>query len=92
MCCIVQLTLWVVMVTLCALLCAASIPEAGQASVQPHPPHPGSQGGHEEQPLTLQRLLRPNTNHTHTCQRLLLVCVGWSTGLFVFVISSSKGS
>ncbi|KAL3067656.1 hypothetical protein OYC64_022089 [Pagothenia borchgrevinki] len=34
-------------------LSLAPIPEAGQASVQPHPAHPGSQGGHEEQPLTV---------------------------------------
>lgn len=32
-------------------LSVASIPEGGQASVQPHPAHPGSQGRHEEQPL-----------------------------------------
>lgn len=29
-------------------LSAASIPEIGQASVQPHPSHSGSQGGYEE--------------------------------------------
>lgn len=38
---------------LCLCLSLAPIPEAGQASVQPHPAHPGSQGGHEEQPLTV---------------------------------------
>lgn len=37
---------------------AASIPEGGEASIQPHPAHPGSQGSHQEQSLNpgLQRL------------------------------------
>lgn len=33
---------------LCFYLFAASVPEAGQASVQPHSAHSGSQGGNEE--------------------------------------------
>lgn len=35
----------------CPSVPVASIPEAGQASVQSHSSHPGSQGGHEQQPL-----------------------------------------
>lgn len=74
----------------------APIPEAGQASVQPHPAHPGSQGRHEEQPLNPQslRTIRAEANDSQTSQPLLLVYVGWlsATCLCLCVFRGSQKS
>lgn len=41
---------------------AASVPEAGEAALQSHTSHPGSQGGHEGQSLAEEKEL-PTPSH-----------------------------